>query len=203
MGGEGSMKAMSDSLKANRNLRRKKSFFSKENAYQNRKIEYLRAAKGVANIKTASKEELALIRKKYTWQRRKKYLFISIFFTLSFILFSYFSFQTIQNSKKKDSQIEKKILVEKITKTSFFISDGDKQLEKGHWHNAIFQYKKALEILPNDYDLQYRLTYAYVYQCRNTKKDCAIANEKVSKLLAIFPEKKDLIALQNVLSKLD
>lgn len=200
MGGEGSMKAMSDSLKANRKLRRKKSFFSRENAYQKRKVEYLRAAKGVANIKTASKEELANIRRKYTRQKIKKILFVSIFYTLAFVSLGYISFQMIQKSKKQDSQIEQKILEEKIAKTSFYISDGDKQLEKGHWHNAIFQYKKALEILPNDYDLQYRLTYAYVFQCRNTKKDCAIANEKVSKLLTFFPEKKDLIELQNVLN---
>lgn len=44
MGGEGSILGMINSLKSNRQLRRKISIFSKKRSYLNRKKEYIKAA---------------------------------------------------------------------------------------------------------------------------------------------------------------
>lgn len=66
---------------------------------------------------------------------------------------------------------------------TFLISDGDDYMENGKWHNAIFQYKKALELFPNNYDAKYRLGYAYTYRCRNEGKECIKGTEYLDKLI--------------------
>ncbi|CAL2077389.1 hypothetical protein [Tenacibaculum sp. 190524A02b] len=48
-------------------------------------------------------------------------------------------------SAKKEQYIQ-----DNLPKYSYFIQDGDEWLKKGHFKNAIFQYRKALEMFPND-----------------------------------------------------
>ena len=53
MGGGGSIQGMSNSLKINRQMLRKKTYFSKERSFLNRKREFHKAA-GIIDLKTAT-----------------------------------------------------------------------------------------------------------------------------------------------------
>ena len=92
-----------------------------------------------------------------------------------------------------------------VEKYQYYVSDGDNMIAKGKWHNAIFQYSKALEIFPNEYDVQYRLALGYSYKCQHKNKGCERADSLVSRLLTHFPdseEVKDLrVSLNNKMNE--
>ena len=69
----------------------------------------------------------------------------------------------------------------------FFITDGDSWLSQRRWHNAIFQYKKALEIKPGNYDALYRLSMAYSFRCVATGVNCEEGKALVKRLQAYQP----------------
>ena len=66
-------------------------------------------------------------------------------------------------------------------------------------HNAIFQYARASQIFPNEYDVQYRLALAYTYQCQYTNKECKHADSLVNRLLIHFPDKEKVKGLRGSL----
>ena len=199
MGGGGSIQGFNTSLKNNRKLLRKTSFFPKERSFLNSKREYIKRAGGVKSLKNASKEELLAIRESIIAKRRKDNLLTVAIFIILVAATIYISIDYYKAHSNIISQKKKIELKENLAEYNFYISDGDSYLEKGQWHNAIFQYDKALEIFPNDYSANYRLVYAQVYRCRNTKVNCDQANRNVQKLLEQFPEKPELIELEHVL----
>lgn len=79
------------------------------------------------------------------------------------------------------------------------INNGDQWLKKRKWHNAIFQYKKALEIFPTEYDINFRLASAYAYRCESKFENCFEAKELLNKLLSRDPENSKLLKLKKVL----
>ncbi len=198
MGGGGSIQGMNNSLKMNRQLLRKKTYFRKERSFLNRKREYHKAA-GIIDLKTATKEELAGIRKTIIKRRRKSNLIFLFLFVIIASPLLYFSFDFFKTQTNKELMIEKMEKDERMEKYNFFISDGDEYIKKGEWHNAMFQFNKAIEIFPNDYHAHYRYSYAAVYRCRNEKEKCEIADNSLSKLLKEFPDKTELIELEQML----
>jgi predicted Zn-dependent protease len=203
LGGTSSAQGMITSLNNNKKLLRKKRYFKKERSFLNLKNEYYKAAGGEMNFKTASKQQLAEIRQRFI-QRRRKEAYISIAI-VAFILMLIAYFIYIQINSQ--NEIQEKILIKKnaaelqIDRDNylFYISDGDDYLKKNQWHNAIFQYKKALEIFPNEYDIKYRLAYAYTYRCRNEQKDCDTGLAYINALMEAYPNNDDLIQLKSTL----
>ena len=81
------------------------------------------------------------------------------------------------------------------------IAFGDRWFSESNWHNAIFYYKKALELYPNDYDSSYRLLQAYGQNCEKELEDCAKAKDLLDELLVKFSDKKsELTQLKEVLN---
>uniref|UniRef100_UPI00404A40D3 hypothetical protein n=1 Tax=Gelidibacter sp. TaxID=2018083 RepID=UPI00404A40D3 len=203
LGGTSSAQGMITSLNNNKKLLRKKRYFKKERSFLNLKNEYYKAAGGEMNFKTASKQQLAEIRLRFIQRRRKEaYISISIMvFVLTLI--AYFIFTQIKTDKQVVSKVN--AAQQQINKDNylFYIADGDEYLKKNEWHNAIFQYKKALEIFPNEYHIKYRLAYAYTYRCRNEQKDCETGLAYIKDLMKTYPNTDDLIQLKSTLEFLE
>ena len=72
--------------------------------------------------------------------------------------------------------------------------------EKRKWNNAIFQYSRALEVFPNEFDAQYRLAQSYTYKCQLENKSCFKADSLVDRLIKYFPENKKIQELKYVIS---
>ncbi len=199
MGGGGSIQGFNDSLKNNRKLLRKSSFFPKERSFLNPKREYYKAAGGVESLRNASKEELLEIRKTIRNKRKIENIIMIVLFVIVTILTIYLMRDFFKENENYISAEDKKALELKNKEFSFFITDGDNYLEKGQWHNAVFQYNKALELFPTNYDASYRVAYALSYWCRNEKLNCKLAADKVQELLAEYPNKQELIELEQIL----
>lgn len=199
LGGTSSAQAMITILNNNKKLLRKKRYFKKERSFLNLKNEYYKAAGGEMNFKTASKQQLAEIRQRFI-QRRQKEAYISItIIAFIMMLITYFTYTQINASNEVMTKVNAAQHQIKLDNYLFYINDGDDYLKKNQWHNAIFQYKKALEIFPNEYHIKYRLAYAYTYRCRNEQKDCDTGLAYINALMEVYPNNDDLIQLKSTL----
>lgn len=203
MGGGGSIQGMRNSLNINNKLLRKQRYFKKEKSYLKRKTDYIHASGGIENLKSATPEQLASIRKKVIRQHRLEIIPTFIIGTVLLIILGYFIFDYTTTTKQLDITKASNELNAKHEKYLWYISEADDYLEKGKWHNAIFQYERALDLFPQDYHGQYRLAYAQTYRCRNELKNCEEAALNVRKLLKSFPNKLELVELEQVLIFVD
>ncbi|PHR73690.1 MAG: hypothetical protein COA67_02885 [Lutibacter sp.] len=202
MAGEGFMQHAINSLRNNRGLLRRNSYFKKDKSFFIRRKEYLKATKGKIKSKKLSKHELLLIRNKIISNRRKENIKLFIILSLITTLVTWFAIHQYNISKSaREQQIEafeQKKHVEDTNQFHYFISDGDKWIEKRHWNNAIFRYKQAIEIFPKDYVGNYRLSLAYSYKCKFKNKDCDLGEKLTERMLTFFPDNGDLLKLQHV-----
>ena len=75
--------------------------------------------------------------------------------------------------KKKHQLIQSEYSqIEKQKQLNFLIKDADLWLDKGSLHNAIFQYKKAVELFPENKILKYKLLELYKTRCISKQIDC-------------------------------
>lgn len=200
MEGGGSIQGNDNSLNNNHKLLQKGSLFNKKRSLLELRREYQSAINGIADYNMASEDDLKRIRAKIIKQRRiDNVITICIFLLIIPFVIAFSSSYFKTDETEGPTYAEKKSMRQDSTKYSFFSTDGDNYLKNGQWHNAIFQYKKALEIYPSNYDAQYRLAYAYTYRCRNTKVNCELANRFVQKLRSTLPERQELIELEQVL----
>ncbi len=191
MPGGGSVQGMITSLRNNKNLLRSKKLFNKERTFLRIKKENLKVSNGKLNSEKASKEELKQIRKKIVKERYKeKKIVIGITIIVASI-FIYFTFNIIQqnnNDLKNQYALQFK---NKEKKFLSFIHKGDEWFVKGKWYNSIFYYKKAKDVFPKNYEVNYRLVRSYSFQCENEFKDCHTAKKLLDKLFLSFPDKED------------
>ena len=87
MGGEGSMKAMIDSLRNNKKLLRNKSRFTKERSFLNLKETDLKGASGKPRFKPYSKEAIKKIKAKFQRKRKQEKVLFAFLGLLFFLLF--------------------------------------------------------------------------------------------------------------------
>tara|TARA_R100000935_G_scaffold21876_1_gene40346 strand:+ start:19041 stop:19643 length:603 start_codon:yes stop_codon:yes gene_type:complete len=196
MPGEGHILAMIQSLRYNRSLLRRKGMYPREKQFLNLKKESLRARNGTIESKKVSKEVLLRIRKKMAKQRKKEnLLLVCIALVLvSIVMFYGFKFVAHQSSTVDTFQLEKE--TEKNNQYLFYIVDGDAWFSKRKWHNAVFQYKKALALYPGDYDAMFRLTRAMSYHCQEKGKDCAAGKKYYDQLKGFNPNDSQLVGLK-------
>lgn len=199
MGGGGSIQGMNNSLNNNRKLLQKPTYFNRKRSLLELRREYQSTINGISDYNMASEDDLKQIRAKIIKQRRKESAITLSIFLLLLPFVIYFSIGYFKTSEIHVTKKEKIELEQKSDKFNFYLADGDNYLKNSQWHNAIFQYKKALDIYPNSYHAQYRLVFAYTYRCRNTQLNCTQASEQINTLLTSYPEKQELIELEQVL----
>ena len=190
---------MITALRNNKKLLRKKSLFRPERTFLSLKKEYLKAANGEIEFKKATKEQLIAIRTKIKKRRKKETYTIVLIFFILFSSFCFLIYSLIMDSIDTNEKTQKIELKKKTEESLNFIADGDNWLKNKNWQNAIFQYKKALEIFPTDYSINYRLAYAYSLRCENEYVDCQNAKNLIDKLINQFPQKIELLALKETL----
>lgn len=193
--GEGHILAMIQSLRYNRSLLRRKGLYPKEKLFLNTKKESLLASEGKIEVQKVSKEHLLRIRNKIAKQRKKSNLLLLV---IAIFLISIVSFYGVKFSENQANDIDI-FQIEQETKKNnqylFYIIDGDAWFGKRKWHNAVFQYKKALELYPKDYDAMLRLTIAYSYQCEEKDKNCDLGKEYLDQLKYFKSAEPELVEL--------
>ncbi len=179
-------------------LRYNKSLLRKKNSLKEGKKIQLQS-KSAAPTKTnsdvypkASRELLDAFAKNAR-KSRKKFRLIKcgitlmivggIVYLLSFQLKGWVPKMNYQDVPKNENKVPSK-----TESYIHFLNAGDEWMGENKWHNAAFEYKKALEFYPGDYDATYRLTVAYVYHCHNGDEQCDLVLPLIDKLLAAKPE---------------
>ena len=202
MGGEGSMAYMIASLRDNKRLLRRKRLFEKERTFLNIKKEYYKASQGRIDFKKASPTELKKIREKVIANRKsenrtKLIVFCFSFFFIGIIISKIIEVENNRANMYNESNLEIE-WIEKTEKYLFFITDGDKWIQNKNWNNAVFQYKEALKIFPDEYDANYRLVLAYSYLCQNKNLECKKGEKLVQKLKKQFPDKNEILEIETI-----
>ncbi len=179
------------SLGNNKKLLKPKKLLEKQN---------LKDTEGKSSLKEASDEELLQIGKKIRKQNRKESKILIGIAILITSVFTYFTINVIrQNSVDKES-IQVLKFQEKERQFLLQIDKGDQWFEKGKWSNSIFYYKKAKEIFPKNYDINYRLVRSYSFECENEFQNCREAKKLLDKLFLMFPDKeKELLEIKGML----
>lgn len=201
MPGAGSMDHMVKTIVNNAKLLRKKSMFKKERSFlQSNKEDYSTPEVGIPSEKVAP-ALLKKIRSTTIDERRKRnrqftilLLFIIPFVTyLGYLFLNNFSFGFADlDNYGSDLPKEQISLVAKNENYQYFLNDGDRWLRERHYKNAVFQYKKALEIFPTEYAAHYRLALAYSYRCQYDFEDCEEGMEIIETLEKTYPNSEEL-----------
>ncbi|MGB0888579.1 MAG: hypothetical protein ACPGSL_10685 [Vicingaceae bacterium] len=187
----GSVAAMIQSLKNN------KALLGKRYTYFDAKKDYLIAYKGLEiSNRRATPEQLKAIKALIRKQKKAERLRVTIALCIisPFIIFGTYKF--IKSLDSEVAQHEVVVKKKNVDKYLFHIDDGDYMLSKGKWNNAIFQYTRASEIFPNEYDAQYRLALAYSYKCKYTGDACGRSDSLVNRLLEHFPDNEEVKTLR-------
>lgn len=194
MGFGGSTAAMIQTLKSNKTL------LGQRYTYFDARKDYSRAAKGLKiGDQKATPEQLKQIKAIIRSQKKKARIRGIIVLSVIIPILIFGLYLIFRSSDKEITQNQIAVRKVNLEKYQFYIDDGDYMISKEKWNNAIFQYTRASEILPNEYDVQYRLALAYTYKCKYTKEACEQSDSLVNRLLEYFPNNEDVKGLRGVL----
>ena len=183
LGGFGSINHMIVTLRNNKRLLPNRRSYFKPNSYQVTKTEYNKAAGATFNIKKATPTQLQKIRASIIQKRKREARNFAIIICVAIPLIGFGLYMTFQNVSFGFPKTE-----ESVTKTNneeqymFYIKDGDNWLSKRNYFNAVFQFKKALQLFPSDFEANYRLALAYSYRCQYDFEDCRTGMQLTRKL---------------------
>lgn len=148
MGGEGSMQAMNTIIRNNRNYLRKKRMYKRE-----RKVNVISDNKKL-KFKKLSNSEIEKykieLRLKFKKEENLRVICFTLFVLIISSIFLYGVYLEYQKDEERTAQNKLYQLKINRKKHLYLIEDGDKWLLKKHYKNAAFQYKKALELFPED-----------------------------------------------------
>lgn len=200
MGGFGSVQSMNTIMKNNRALiGKRKSMFSSKKDYIGTSQE--KEEEEFVDYKTASPELIEEIRNKLI-KEKKKSSKVSLFFLLFIVIFSIgVTIHFFTNVKKaEENQKTSKIESFELSKTNkdflLLIKDGDEWMETGNFENAIFRYKSAARLIPNQFDVEYRICLAYAYLCRYENINCEEGKVELENAISNFPNQEKLMDLK-------
>lgn len=197
MAGGGSIQGMATILRNNKQLLRKRNSFRRGFGLAKLRNGYPRFTKERLESKEVSQKELSEIRRKVIKQNQRENILsgVILLFVVSFaIVFSLNIYTKLENYQVRENEI---LLAENTKKYLFYIQDGDKWLEKGHYHNAIFQYKLAKEIYPGEYDVNYRLALAHGGKCKYEQSGCEEGRMFMDYLKVKYPDKLEVWKLES------
>ncbi len=199
MGFYGISSSAMEIIRNNRALLHKRSIFKRASSkFDDKPLDF--GGNGLLTNNGADPILLRKIREKtlreHGRQRRKFVIFLMLALPI-IIYFGYkafhnfsFGFPPLTTKESKSHDFSKKYL--------FYINDGDAWLRKWHYHNAIFQYRKALELYPGNYEARYRIAIAYSYQCQYAYEGCEDGKKLVEELKREFPKRSELSEVEKV-----
>jgi len=199
LGGFGSINHMIVTLRNNKKLMPNKRSYFKPNSYQVIKTEYNKAADASFNFKKATPAQLKKIRAGIIQKRKREARNFVIIICVAIPLIGFGIFKTFQSFSFSTQKTDKQSIKAKNEKQyMFYIKDGDSWLLKRHYFNAVFQYKKALQLFPSDFEANYRLAMAYSYRCQYDFEDCGIGMKLTHKLEDQFPSNQNIKKIKSV-----
>jgi len=183
----------------NMNLLRTTRFGKSGNRFRRAKKEYYRAASGKLNFKKATPEQLHAIRQKIKKQKRNNALVFISLLVVILPLIAFGIYKMVSNANTYNLRaFERHAVLQKTNseKLSAYISTGDYLFKLNDWAAAYYFYSQAQKIMPNSYDIEYRLALAKTSQCAHKRMGCVEAGERLEKLIEIFPDSADLYRLR-------
>ncbi|UTW62636.1 hypothetical protein KFE98_00320 [bacterium SCSIO 12741] len=207
-GGGGGILDMIIRLRYNRELLKNSSRF-KNGYFQNKEFYEAELKKRDLNYKTATPEQLEEIRMELMLyhQRNQKLrwvvtvvvsiiLVIGIWAIVNMVIADFGS-PSPGNSRIEKENLEREKQLQKQEKQyDFYLEDGDKWLNKGHYHNAVYQYELAVKAHPERFYPQYRYGLALVYQCNYDQENCDLAGQQLEELIRLFPNHYQVFRLR-------
>ncbi len=198
MAGEGSIQSMITILRNNQKLLRKRNPFQRGFGFEKLRKEYRTYAQGKLDSRPLSKRERHAIREKIEAENRKHFVKMCIAAFIILIVALGLGIQLNDSFKRNEKLYAQKELESKTEQYLFYVNDGDKWLQKRHWHNAIFQYLLAKKIFPNEYAVNYRLALAYGSYCKFEGSGCTEGHQLLTDLKLQFPNKEELHTLEKM-----
>ncbi|GLB53090.1 hypothetical protein NBRC110019_21300 [Neptunitalea chrysea] len=188
-----SAQAMIDSFRNNQIMRSKHRNLSKD--HQTRLdglTQYAHTKLHFSN--TATSEDLKAIKQKIEKQQRKasafKIITLSIIALVATVLFAI----KIYEAKVEGLEnLQKEAALEKRQYTTY-ITNGHTYLEAQKWDKAYYEFKQALEIVPNDAYAYYGIALTRATQCELTFTYCNNAKYWANFFIDKFPENTQQIA---------
>lgn len=174
MGGGGSIQNMQNALKNNKNLRSKRAnLFKRKSVYSSIKNN---PNSGENNIRHLTEKERVILKTKLAKSRRDNIILAAILSTIVSIIVAYVLIDLFKPFQEDFTSAAELQLTQSTNKAyQFFMQDGDEWFAKRNWHNAIFQYKNALEKEPNSFVSKVKLAYSYLNQCKFENEGCVEA----------------------------
>ncbi len=199
MGGFGGVQYMNLVMKFNRNqLGKRKSMFSSKQEYISSLNE--KETEEFVDHKTASPELLEAIRNKLLKEKKASFrlsLILFLFMTTPVIVLIFHLFMQDKKMEENQQAVKNELPQNSETKKKFLllIKDGDEWMETGHFENALFRYKSASKLVPNQFDVEYRICLGYAYLCRYENINCQEGKTELEKAISYFPGRKELTDL--------
>ncbi|SED20614.1 hypothetical protein SAMN04489761_4618 [Tenacibaculum sp. MAR_2009_124] len=135
-------------------LRNNRELFRKKHLFERTRADTLKEAKGKLSFKIVSLDKLQTIKEKII---KKKYFdkvlecIIVLTVTLVFIILTTSVIIQEKGKRKELKEMERVAYMKlNIPKYRFYIDDGNKWLREGHYKNARYQFRKALELFPEN-----------------------------------------------------
>ncbi|MCW5520960.1 hypothetical protein J1N09_14010 [Aureitalea sp. L0-47] len=195
----GSFPGMMSVIRNNARLLRKKKLFKKSRSmFDNKPLDF--GGKGAIPNEGVDPIVLRRIRERTIRERGRRRLKFAAFLIVALPVIFYLGYKTFHNfSFGLPALTVKENSARDLSKEFiFYINDGDAWLKKWHYHNALFQYNKALELYPGDYDARYRIAIAYSYQCQYEFTGCEKGKTLVEELKREFPNRSELLEVEKV-----
>jgi tetratricopeptide (TPR) repeat protein len=199
MGSEGSILDMIIRYRNNMNLLRTTRFGKSGNRFREARKAYYRAASGKLDFKKATPEELQAIRLKIRKQKRNNALVFVSLLIIVLVFISFGIFKMVSGAREDNLRaFEKHALLKKSKseKLANYISTGDSLYKLNDWAAAYFFYSQAQKLVPNNYEIEYRLALAKTSECAHKRMGCIEAGERLEKLIRIFPDSAELYRLR-------
>ena len=173
--GSGAIEAMIVSLRNNKNLLRRKSYFERENRSELNREEHHEGL----NFPEASPELLHNIRQRHA-ERKKLLTILAFIVVLGAAIFSWYLIQINQPDaqvkmreiRARTASNESKKLIDRQVSYLSYIKLGDYWYGQGHFKNAAWQYETALWFYPNSEAALERLNMTHALACERQNMFC-------------------------------
>lgn len=196
----GSVDAMQKSYRANMKMLRKTSFNKNDSFADLKKAYELSASKKGIPIEKLSERDREQIKTRIVeLQRaeRAKFIRITVLFMLVLIglvaLGVYALEEYVLNPKPETQLVHETVKAEYAEKIYFYRRDAMKWQAEHHWNNAIFQYKKVLEAVPNDNEAIHGIIQVSQLRSDTTYNEFDVAVQDMEELLLTYHYRPDVV----------
>lgn len=200
MSGGGSILAMVVSLSNNKKLLRRKSVFEKGRQLDDPEMTTFKNRHRPIEVKHLSDSELKTIREKIMVQKKRshrKAIKISILvFSITFLIIYLGSIKISEALVSRNQSTTEELLQRKRAEFNSRVQKGDFLVSQSMFGDAIFHYKKAVELIPDSYKANARLANAYMQSCFEDYTYCDEGKRHLDKTIKLYSEDVKMLEIR-------